>query len=159
MPSNSQRFFGVVASIAITVGGAWVASQINAQPAKAETTRVGTGLTVTFEGIRNDKGNIIVLVYDDPNAFRTYDLDGAAGFKELPARSEEVTVHFPDLTKGPYAVTAFHDENRNQDLDMNGDIPREGYATSGARDAFDEPSYARAAIASGAVSIQMHYAN
>lgn len=158
MTSNSQRLFGVVATIAITVGGAWAASQINAQPVYAETERTRTGLTVTFDGIRNSDGDIIVLIYDDPDAYKTYDPNGAVAFQQVRARSGKATVQFPDLALGPYAVAAFHDENSNQDLDMNGNIPTEGYAISGARDSYDEPSFDRAAIATGKISVQMHYA-
>ncbi|WP_420412992.1 DUF2141 domain-containing protein [Roseibium sp.] len=157
MPSNTQRFFGVITSIAITVGGAWAASQIHSQPTQAEVTSSTNGLTVTFENVRNKNGYVIVMVFDDAEAYANYDVSKVAGYKEEPAKSGKVAVRFPELDAGPYAVTAFHDENANQDLDMNGQIPKEGYATSGASDAYDTPPFNKAANVQGTVSIQMHY--
>ena len=42
---------------------------------------------------------------------------------------------------------------------MEGDLPLEGYGTSGARGPYDEPSFAQAAVDPGAVTIEVHYPN
>jgi len=157
MPSNSKRFFGALASIAITVGGAWLASHIHSRPAEASTTAKAESLQVTLRGVRNGRGNVIVMVFDNSAAYDSFDLSKAVGYQEEPAQEGHVTFRFPELSGGPYAVTAFHDENGNQDLDMTGQIPTEGYATSGASDAYDTPAFSKAAIASGSIAIQMVY--
>lgn len=159
MPSNAQRLFGVIASVAITVGGAWIASQIHSEPVFAETAPVANGLHVTFKDVRNNEGTIIVMVFADSAAYDSVDVTKVVGYKEKRAQTGQVQVSFPELKDGPYAVTAFHDENANQDLDMNGQLPLEGYATSGAADAYDMRSYEKAAVAMGNHIVQMHYLN
>ncbi|MGO1120977.1 DUF2141 domain-containing protein [Rhodovibrionaceae bacterium A322] len=158
MPSNSQRLFGVLASAALMVGGAWLASNLAPEAAQAGLeVPPGTSLEVTLTGVRNATGNLIVLVYDDRSAFNSYDPDGAVGYREVPARFGDVTIAFAELTEGPYAIAAFHDEDGNQDLTMAGDWPVEGYATSGAKDEYDLPTFSSAAIAQGKISIPLFY--
>ena len=159
MPTNTQRLVGALASIGITVGGAWLAS--NAHSGTDEQTQIlfSEGLDITFENVRNDTGNVVVMVFADRDAFKVYDVNRAVGYKEVPAKQGEVNVKFPDLTSGPLVVAAFHDEDRNQDLNMDGEWPTEGYATSGATDAYDLPTFRSASLSDGSVSITMYYVN
>ena len=157
MPSNSQRIFGAVASICITIGGAWLASQAYSKTDDASMT-YPSGVTVTFEGVRNAYGNIVVMVFSDRDSYKAYDVNQAVGYLETPARKGTVTAAFPDLTTGPYAIAAFHDEDGNQDLNMGDDWPLEGYATSGATDIYDTPTFRRATIRDAKVAVRMYYA-
>ncbi len=157
MPTNTQRFIGAIASIGITIGGAWLASTISTR-ADAQTSFTN-GIKITFNEIRNDTGNIIVMVFDDRDAYQAYDATKVVVYREVPAMQGSVNVEFSYLKSGPYAVVAFHDEDGNQDLNMDGDLPTEGYATSGATDAFDLPTFARASLGKDDVSITMYYAN
>ncbi len=158
MPSNSQRLFGAVASVCITAGGAWLASQAYSTPDSAVTTSYPSGVTITFEDVRNSEGNVVVMVFGDRDSYKAYDVDQVVGYLETPARSGSVTVNFPDLKTGPYAIAAFHDEDGNQDLNMGDEWPLEGYATSGATDIYDTPTFRRATILGATVSVKMNYA-
>jgi uncharacterized protein (DUF2141 family) len=159
MPSNKQRLIGALASIGITVGGAWIASATHSKLEDKALTSFSEGLSIIFDNIRNDTGNIVVMVFADRDAFKAYDITKAASYKEVPAQKGKVKVQFPDLTSGPYAVAAFHDEDKNQDLTMDGEWPTEGYATSGAVDAYDMPTFRKASLSKAHVSISMYYAN
>ena len=77
----------------------------------------------------------------------------------MPAKPGAVTAVFPDLKKGPYPIAAFHDEDENQDLTMGGTWPREGYATSGALDAYDTPTFRQASVGGGDVTLNIHNAD
>ncbi|WP_108879487.1 DUF2141 domain-containing protein [Anderseniella sp. Alg231-50] len=158
MPTNTQRLVGALATISITFVGAWLASNVHSTyGAASAATSFPSGLTVTLEGVRGATGKVVVIVFSNRNAFRAYDVAGAAGYKETPSKAGTVVVSFPDLKDGPYAVAAFHDEDENRDLNMKGQLPTEGYATSGAVDAYDTPTFRTAAIVRGKVTIKMHY--
>ena len=159
MPTSAQRLCGALASIGITVGGAWLASTAHSDTDKTALSSLSNGLILSFENIRNDNGNIVVMVFDDREAFKSYDVTRAVGYREVPAVRGTMVVKFPDLTSGPFAVAAFHDEDKNQDLNMNGDQPDEGYATSGATDAYDTPTFRSATIVEARTSITMFYAD
>jgi len=158
MPTTSQRLSAVLLSAAILIGGSWIASLVPG--AKANETQVADtrpGLEVIISNVRNSRGQVIIMVMDSRDAFKTYDIDAAASYQEIRASAGTLKVVFPGLTRGPYAVMAFHDENGNRDLDFEEDIPTEGYAVSGARDAYDEPPFDRAASIQATQTIQMHY--
>lgn len=158
MPTNSQRFWGAVTSICITVGGAWLANLAHSTPTDAAALTYPSGVTVTFEGVRSSDGQVIVMVFGDREAFKAYDVERAVGYREAPARPGSVTVAFPELQAGPYAIAAFHDEDGDQDFDMDGEWPLEGYATSGASDAHDMPTFRQATIRGATVVTEMFYA-
>ena len=159
MPTNKQRLFGAILSTGITVGGAWLASTSYSDSTNAANTTFSEGISATFSGIRNATGSIVVMVFADRASFKNYDIDNAVGYKEVQAVAGAVQVAFPDLKTGPYAIIAFHDEDGNQDLNMNGEWPTEGYATSGAVDAYDTPTFRSATLRKSSVNITMHYAN
>ncbi len=159
MPTNSQRVFGAVTSICITVGGAWLANLAHSTSSGAATLSFPSGVTVTFDGVLSDQGQVVVIVFNDRDAFKAYDVTQAVGYREAPARHGPVTVTFPDLQAGPYAIAAFHDEDSDQEFDMEGEWPLEGYATSGASDAYDTPTFRQATIRDAVVSAEMFYAN
>lgn len=159
MPTNKQRVIGALTSISFTIGGAWVASTIHTSAQLVAKTAFPKGVTATFENIRNSSGNIVVMVFADRDAFKLYDVNKAIGYRQVPANQGTVTVSFPELKHGPLAIAAFHDEDKNQNLNMNGEWPTEGYATSGAVDAYDTPTFRAASIRQNEVSVTMHYAN
>lgn len=159
MPTNTQRIIGAIASIGITVGGAWLASFAQSKTALAPQILFPNGVSATFQNVRNARGNVVVMVFADREAFKSYDVTKAVGYAEIPAYPGDVTAVFPHLSDGPYAIAGFHDEDENQDLNMDGDWPTEGYATNGALDAYDLPTFRRAALRKSKVSIVMHYSN
>ncbi|MEL7524539.1 MAG: DUF2141 domain-containing protein [Pseudomonadota bacterium] len=158
MPTTTQRISAILASAVILTGGAFAASLVPSVKANEKST-VEVGLEVTIEGVRNGNGHVIILIMDDADAYNAFDYDAAAGYREIAAAAGGVTATFAGLPTGRYAVVAFHDENGNRDLDMNDTIPGEGYAVSGARDAFDAPAFDRASSDERSRRVQMYYLN
>lgn len=158
MPSTGQRISAIFISTAILIGGAYAASLVPTVEAQ-EKQNIAQGLEVTVEGVRNSVGKVVVLIMDNRDAFKAYDYKTAVGYKEVPASTGSVQAFFPNLNSGPYAVVAFHDENENSDLDVDGQVPSEGYTVSGARDAYDEPPFKRAATNKPAQTVRMFYLN
>ncbi|WP_415715938.1 DUF2141 domain-containing protein [Roseibium sp.] len=158
MPTFQQRLTGIAVSAGILIGGAWLASKVPSVEANEVAAKpLATGLEVTVEGVRNGNGQVIVMVMDNRDALKTYDYQAAVGYLEVPASTGRVLATFPDLTSGPFAVVAIHDENGNRDLDMKNQIPTEGYMVSGARDAYDEPPFSRAASDQPRQTVRMFY--
>ena len=99
----------------------------------------------------------MIFVFDDQSAFDDGDYYSAAGYAEVAADTASLTVSFPELSSGPYAVSLFHDENSDGDFNMSGIYPLEGYGTSGARSRYDEPSFRRAATDARKIPVRMYY--
>ncbi len=85
-------------------------------------------LTVNVTNIESTDGNIIVAIYNDAEkGFKTKDV---YTYKSVKAVKGSVKVEF-QLSKGEYAVSVFHDENNNKELDSNMmHIPKEPYGFS-----------------------------
>ena len=118
---------------------------------------IGDGLRLAIDGVRNDRGQIVVMAFDDAEAFEAVDADRAVESVELPARPERLLADFPDLVAGPYAIFIWHDEDGDYDLDMAGDTPLEGYSWSGAFDRLAWPDFKRAAIGLGEHTVAVIY--
>ncbi len=171
MPSTAKLLFDLTLTTGLFVGGAWLAAEFS-QPAKAGTQAAAiegveavasvsdtSHLVLDVRGVRNSVGKLVVLVFADEDAYRAYDFERAVGYQELQARPEALLVSFPDLKSGPYAITVFHDENQDYDLNMNGDLPLEGYGTSGAKGPYDTPSFQDASVKADKVRMQIYYLN
>ena len=186
MPTNKQRIVAVGATAAIVFGGAWTASvakniatnasqttdstvkaklrtmekgaqEPKPEPATFSKSTSDVHLSVSINGARNTKGKIYVMVFDNAAAFASYDYRRAAGFAELPASTQRITTNFPHLTGEAYAVSVFHDENGNQEFDMSGSYPTEGYGTSRAISAYDDLKFHQASVKSGPVAVKIFY--
>tara|TARA_X000001316_G_C907227_1_gene23566 strand:- start:102 stop:608 length:507 start_codon:yes stop_codon:yes gene_type:complete len=116
-----------------------------------------TGLNLTIEGVRNNRGRVLVMVFSSEAAYEAYDYKNTVGYVELPAVSGVLVHGFETLTKGPYAVRIFHDENGDYELNMSGDYPLEGYTSSGATSLYDEPKFKDASVGPGNVTVQVRY--
>lgn len=98
-------------------------------------------LTIVAVGINSSEGNIGVGVYNTKNTFlkdgKTF--DGA--FEKNTDGNTTITI--TDLPEGTYAVSIFHDENSNEELDTNFiGIPKEDVAFSkGKMRTFGPPSF------------------
>lgn len=159
MPSTAKMLFDVSASAAILAGGAWLAATLSTPAEAVDNTRDAkpAGLTLQIDGVRNDTGKVIVLVFDSEDTSTADDHNKAVGFRELDARPGALAVEFPNLTTGPYAVSLFHDENTDYEFNMTDGIPLEGYGVSGAKGPYDDPGFAQASVQAGVVTIKMHY--
>lgn len=103
-------------------------------------------LTVEAAGIRNNAGSVFVIVYNEARAFRSDRIDKAFAVASMAIPGERARITLHDVPPGSYAVSLFHDENKNGDFDMRRGVPKEGYGISNSRDRFDEPDFARAAV-------------
>ena len=111
----------------------------------AEAARI----SVTIDGLRNARGDVLVALYSKPDAFP----DGDHSDQHLTVRAsiQPITVVFDGLKPGTYAVGAYHDENGNGKLDTNFiGYPVEGYALSnGIRAVISRPTFAAASFKIG----------
>lgn len=114
-------------------------------------------LSVRITDIRSDFGSVIVMVFPDAQSYKAFDYSKAVGYAELKASAGTLTTAFPELNDGPYVVSLFHDENGDQQFNMSGDYPIEGYGTSNATSQYDELSFKKASVMAGSVAIKVHY--
>lgn len=121
------------------------------------TPATADGLNVTVDGIRNAKGNIVILVFDDARAFDSLDVWSAIDYAQIPSRKGSVSHEFLDLNAGPYAVLLFHDENKDGDLNMTATKLMEGLGATGAPNPEDEPDFKAASVWPGDVRVHIHY--
>jgi uncharacterized protein (DUF2141 family) len=116
-------------------------------------------LTVTVTGLRDDAGDVRVVLYDRADAFRHE--DRAAAIKTMPAGKLEAVV-FDALAPGRYAVIAYQDANRNGKLDLFlGMFPAEGWGMSNDPAVIGPPAFDPAAVtvpdAGAAITVGLHY--
>ena len=136
--------------------------------AAALASMVGTGtfaaeLTIDVNAVRSGDGRIYLAVHGP--ATRDTFPSGEAVVEGLRAPARAGTMRFvvQDLAPGRYALSAFHDENDNGELDTNLlGIPSEGYGFGNdASAAFGPPSFEAAAVdvdaASGVTTLTLAY--
>ena len=85
-------------------------------------------LAIEVHGIQSSDGQLYVAVHSPESAETFPAADGM--FAGLSHRARAGTLRFVlrDLPAGRYAISAFHDENGNRELDTNpSGIPTEGY--------------------------------
>ena len=91
---------------------------------------IANNLTVTVTGLKGEKGNILIGVYNrDDGSFA----DVSKYYKRatLIIDGKTVSTTFKKLSKGVYAVAVIHDENQNKKIDKNFfGVPTEGYGFS-----------------------------
>ncbi|WP_170406436.1 DUF2141 domain-containing protein [Ruegeria arenilitoris] len=121
------------------------------------TPAAADGLNVTVDGIRNAKGNIVILVFDDARAFDSLDVWSAIGYAQIPSRKGSVSHAFANLNAGPYAVLLFHDGNKDENLNMTATKLLEGLGSTGAPNPEDEPDFKAASVWPGDVRVRIHY--
>jgi len=84
-------------------------------------------LTVNVTNFKNNKGKVMVGVYNDANNFMKKSIYTKAG--EIKANTTKVV--FENIPDGEYAISLYHDENDNKKLDTGWfGIPKEGYGCS-----------------------------
>jgi len=104
-------------------------------------------LTIEINDIRNTKGKLQVAVYNQEQAYKKNSLDKAYAAFSLSVNSKRNAITLRDIPKGKYAVSLFHDENSNGQMETNvANMPKEGYGTSNADDKYDELSFSQASV-------------
>ncbi len=118
-------------------------------------------LTVNVENLKNDKGDILIGLYDKPDNFPRK----ASAGQVVRVTDKSMSVVFDDIHPGSYAVSVLHDENQNKDLDQNRvGIPKEGYGFSNnVMGVMGPPSFRKATFSvpegKSAITIHMKYMN
>ena len=121
-------------------------------------------LVVRIEGLRSAEGDVRVALHRRAAGVDFPDSAGVVKAATRPA-GETGDMMFAGLPPGDYAIAAFHDEDRDGDLNTNLlGLPTEGYGFSnGARGLFGPPGFEAAAftVESGeerpAVTVKLDY--
>jgi len=98
-------------------------------------------------GFKNDEGTAHVAFFLDARVWP--DGDGSIfATAVVPIKDGQAIAVFEEVPAGPFAVSVFHDENDNGELDSAAfGIPSEPYGFSAdARDLFGPPSFEEARI-------------
>jgi uncharacterized protein (DUF2141 family) len=85
-------------------------------------------LEISIEKLRNLKGELHFCLTREPAHFPDCKRDPKAVTRSAPAAAGPIRI--AGLAPGRYALSVFHDENRNRKLDMLIGIPREGFGFS-----------------------------
>ena len=120
----------------------------------------GTGLDVTFDGVRSARGILRICLNRNPAHYPDCGADPQARKLNVPANRG--SVRFDGLPQGSYAITAMHDENGDGSLNTFLGVPREGFAFSNNPTVtFGPPSYSRVRFtlgsARGAMRLRFKY--
>lgn len=101
-------------------------------------------LRIKVEGIHKMEGAVAVALYDIPKDYMKND------FRNIHQKISEgdIFVIFDKLPAGNYAISLFHDENSNKELDTNLiGLPTEAYGFGNdARGMFGPPSFSAASV-------------
>ncbi len=111
------------------------------------TTVSASDLVVRIEGVRSGAGDIRVAVHQRTAGVDFPDSAGIVEAAIRPAAGAGVFI-IAGLVPGDYAIAAFHDEDRDGDLNTNLlGMPTEGYGFSNeARGLFGPPGFDAAAF-------------
>lgn len=86
-------------------------------------------LTLKINNIDPLEGKIMVALFNSEETY--FDKEQVFADFVIAADSAEVTCTFQDLPEGTYAITVYHDEDDNGEMNRNWiGIPKEGYAFS-----------------------------
>ena len=96
-------------------------------------------------GFENDEGQVMVALFLDEQGWPGSE-EHVFATAVVPINGAQAFAEFGDVPVGPFAVTVYHDENGNRELDSNAfGIPFERYGFSaGAEGVFGPPSFAEA---------------
>lgn len=99
-------------------------------------------IAVEVSGVRNDRGDICLLLFNSPDGFPDQ-YKKAFKLLKVPAHKGTVSATFSQIPSGTYGISILHDEDRNEKLKKNWlGIPREGYGFSNdARARFSPPPF------------------
>ena len=120
----------------------------SAPPEIPEPRPAGQGrVEVTMTGFKNDEGTARAAVFLDAGGWPDQE-DSVIATAVIPISDGQAVAVFEEIPAGPFAVSVFHDENDDGELDSDTlGIPSEDYGFSrDARDMFGAPSFKEARI-------------
>ena len=99
-------------------------------------------ITVNISGMKADKGEVYVALYNSEVTFLKDEFKGAI----VKVSNKNATAIFKNIEKGTYAISVFHDKNDNKKMDTNFmGIPKEPTGCSnGATGFMGPPKYKNA---------------
>ena len=105
-------------------------------------------LTLKLEGVSGSEGQLMIALYNSPDAFRSHQ---SMQHQRLPLTGAHEAV-FKGLAPGRYMVAVYHDRNGNGKLDTNASgMPLEPYGFSrNPSTQYGPPSFDDAAVMLGA---------
>lgn len=113
-------------------------------------------LHITITGLRNDKGHLLLSVFNGSNGFPDK-ANKAVRRERLSVMNKTASCTIAALPPGTYAAAILHDENDDQKMNTNMlGIPKEGYGFSNnVTGTFGPPSFSRASfiVSSSSLSI------
>ena len=87
-------------------------------------------LTVEITNIRNNKGEIVLAVFDDNDSFRKEEASFEKSYHKSDIKTGKMTVEI-HLDRGTYGITILDDENNDGEMEYNIiGLPKEGYGFS-----------------------------
>jgi uncharacterized protein (DUF2141 family) len=124
-----------------------------APPPAPEPRPPGTGrVQVAVTGVASAEGQVLIALFLDERGWPD-DEKQAFAATALPIHEGQAEARFEDVPAGPFAVSVFHDKNRDRKLDTGlFGIPTEDYGFSrDARGTFGPPRFkdARLELAAG----------
>ena len=101
-------------------------------------------LRVVVKNVKANEGTVRVAIFTNEKDF----LKNAYQGKSVKASAGAVSLSFDNLPAGAYAISIFHDENDNGELDTNFmGIPKEGFAFgNNAMGTFGPPSFDKSKV-------------
>lgn len=140
-----------ILALALAALGAFGCAKAAVQPPAPRPA--GTGqVQVTMTGLESDQGQALVALFLDERGWPN-DQTLAHAAVVLPIQDGQAVADFEDVPAGPFAVSIFHDEDGDRELDTGVlGIPSEPYGFSrDARGSFGPPGFedARLDLASG----------
>lgn len=108
----------------------------------------GTGtIAVTIEGFSNDEGQALICLFLSAKGFPD-DPEAAFRAEKMTIKDGRSSIVFENVTAGPYAISAFHDEDADFELDTGLlGIPTEDWRVSrNAEGSFGPPDFADARL-------------
>ncbi len=111
---------------------------------------LGGDIDVKVTGVSNQKGEIMVALFDSPEGFPQNSVK-AIKLVKSPAQKGDVVMYLKEVPSGKYAIALFHDTNGDAILNTNFmGIPKEGYGVSNnIRNKFSAPKFQQASFIHG----------
>jgi uncharacterized protein (DUF2141 family) len=155
-----------ILTLALTVGTSATMPVLAQTPYSAPAdTAAKANLTVSVSGIRNNKGQVFIQLWNAPGGFPK---QSAEAYRYVAVEANKavngiVIVTFPSLAPGAYAISILHDENGNGKMDTNAfGMPVEGWAVSNnVVTHMHAPSFKQASFqlppSGRTISVTLHY--